>query len=332
MFRKKIVTFGGGTGHFYLLDGLKRYNDPSLITAIVGSWDSGGSSGRLRSELGILPPGDIRRCILALMEDPDQQKVAQRLFDDRLDDLEGALKGHSFGNLIGARLDHMFRGQDRGTDAERALFRIRAKIMPACLTDLKLIAVTEKGISIEGEANIDHRSKRSDFDPNDKIARIHFQTRADANPDALEAIKHADKIIFSPGDLFTSVLPHLLVDGVKEALRASKAKIYFVLNIMTKPGETDGFAASNFLEKTVFYLGDKNRLDYVIVNNTRINSEILNIYKAEGQELIKFDEERCRSVVPKTKIVKTKLVKYLAKEHLLRHDSERLANTILSLN
>lgn len=329
MFRKKIVTFGGGTGHFYLLDGLKHYNDPSLITATVGSWDSGGSSGRLRSELGVLPPGDIRRCILALMEDSDQQRVAQRLFDDRLDDLEGMLKGHSFGNFIGARLDHMFRGQDRGTDAERALFRIRAKIIPACLTDLKLIAVTEKGINIEGEANIDHRSKRPDFDPDDKIARIHFQTRADANPRVLDAIKHADKIIFSPGDLFTSILPHLLIDGVKEALCASKAKIYFVLNIMTKPGETDGFTASNFLEKTAFYLGDKNRLDYVIVNNTRINSEILNIYRAEGQELVRFDEERCRSVVPKAKIVKTKLVKYLVKEHLLRHNSERLASMVL---
>lgn len=331
MFRKKIVTFGGGTGHFYLLDGLKRYNDPSLITATVGSWDSGGSSGRLRSELGVLPPGDIRRCILALMEDLDQQRVAQRLFDDRLDDLEGTLKGHSFGNFIGARLDHMFRGQDRGTDAERVLFRIRAKIMPACLTDLKLIAVTEGGISIEGESNIDHRCKRPDFNPNDKIARIHFQTRADANPHVLNAIKHADKIIFSPGDLFTSILPHLLIDGVKEALCASRAKLYFVLNIMTKPGETDGFTASNFLEKVVFYLGDKSRLDYVIINDARINFEILNMYKAEGQELVKFDEKRCHSVVPKAKIIKTKLVKYLTKEHLLRHDSERLAKTILSL-
>lgn len=332
MFRKKIVTFGGGTGHFYLLDGLKRHNDPSLMTAIVGSWDSGGSSGRLRSELGVLPPGDIRRCILALMEDPDQQRVAQRLFDDRLGDLDGMLKGHSFGNLIGARLDHMFRGQDRGTDAERALFRIRARIMPACLTDLKLIAVTEKGITIEGEADIDHRCKRSDFDPHDKIARIYFQTRADANPNVLDAIKHADKIIFSPGDLFTSILPHLLIDGVKEALCKSKAKIYFVLNIMTKPGETDNFIASHFLEKIAFYLGDKNRLDYVIVNHARINSEILNMYRAEGQGLVRFDEKRCQNVVPKAKVVKTKLVKYLAKEHLLRHDSERLAEIILHLS
>ncbi len=331
MLRKKIVTFGGGTGHFYLLDGLKRYVYPPFITATVGSWDSGGSSGRLRTELGVLPPGDIRRCILALMEDQDQQRVAQRLFNDRLDDAQGKLKGHAFGNLIGARLDHLFRGQDRGTDAERALFRIRAKIVPACLTDLQLSAVTEKGITIEGEDGIDNRCKRSDFDSKDKIVRIHFQTRADANPDVLEAIKDAGKIIFSPGDLFTSILPHLLIDGVREAICASKAKIYFVLNIMTKPGETDGFAASNFLEKFAFYLGDKNRPDYVIANNGRINPSIASIYRAEGQEVVTMDEQRCRIALPKAKIVKAKLAKYLIKEHLLRHDSDHLVKAILGL-
>ncbi|KKT76804.1 MAG: hypothetical protein UW73_C0037G0002 [Microgenomates group bacterium GW2011_GWB1_44_8] len=123
-YAQKIVTLGGGTGHFHLLDGLKRINDPALITAVVGTWDNGGSSGRLRTELGILPPGDIRRCLLALMEDERQQEVAQRLFDDRVGD-------HSMGNLIGVSLDHIFHGQDRGTDAERELFRVRGQILPA---------------------------------------------------------------------------------------------------------------------------------------------------------------------------------------------------------
>jgi len=144
-YRERIVTFGGKTGHFQLLNGLKKYNDTSLITAVVGTWDSGGSSGILRSELGVLPPGDIRACLLALMEDAEQQRIAQRLFDDRLKEASGPLKGHSLGNLIGVRLDHIFHGQDRGTDAERALFRIRSQVLPATLTDLNLVGMTKKG-------------------------------------------------------------------------------------------------------------------------------------------------------------------------------------------
>ncbi|OGM28805.1 hypothetical protein A2962_04975 [Candidatus Woesebacteria bacterium RIFCSPLOWO2_01_FULL_39_61] len=331
MYNQKIVTFGGGTGHFNLLNGLKRFNNPTLITAVVASWDSGGSSGRLRTELGILPPGDIRRCILALMEDDEQQKVAQRLFDDRLEKSDGFFKGHSLGNLIGARLDHIFHGQDRGTDAERTLFRISAKILPATLTNLQLVGITKEGINIEGETNLDYRSRRSDFDPKDPIVRIHFHTRADPNPRVLKAIKDADKIVFAPGDLFTSILPHLLIDGVKEAISSSKAKLCFVLNLTTKPGETDAFNASDYLEKLVFYLGDRNRLDYIIVNTKVLRGEIVNIYKSVGQELIKVDEKRCKSLAPKAKIAKAKLGDYSRKEHLLRHNSEKLAKTILRL-
>jgi uncharacterized cofD-like protein len=164
-FRQKIVTFGGKTGHFQLLNGLKKFNETSLITAVVGTWDSGGSSGVLRSELGVLPPGDIRACLLALMEDDEQQKVAQRLFDDRLQEAVGPLKGHSMGNLIGVRLDHIFHGQDRGTDAERALFRVKAEVLPATLTDLNLVGMTRRGVEINGETNIDKRGGLKGFDP-----------------------------------------------------------------------------------------------------------------------------------------------------------------------
>ena len=193
-FRQKIVTFGGKTGHFQLLNGLKKINDPSFITAVVGTWDSGGSSGILRSELGVLPPGDIRACLLALMEDDEQQRVAQRLFDDRLEEATGPLKGHSLGNLIGVRLDHIFHGQDRGTDAERALFRIKAQVLPATLTDLNLIGMTKKGHEINGEANIDKRKEKPDFEPKDRISRIYFTTHADSNPRVLEAIKKAENM------------------------------------------------------------------------------------------------------------------------------------------
>lgn len=331
-YTQNIITFGGGTGQFYILSGLRELNLPSSITAVAGNWDSGGSSGRLRTELGVLPPGDIRRCILALMEDSKQREVAQKLFDDRLEEASGPIKGHSLGNLISARLDHIYKGQDRGTDAERKLFRIRASILPVSLTDLELISQTQKGLVIEGETNIDNRKTRDDFDPKDKIIRIYFSAKADPNPKVLEAIEEADKIIFSPGDLYTSVLPHLLVDGVKEAILKSSAKLVFVLNLMTKTGETDYFKASDHLKALLFYLGDPNRLDYMIVNEDHINPEVVGIYREEGQELVVVDEQECKRLAPNLIIVKGNMAKYMEKEHLLRHDGKSLASTILELS
>ena len=278
-YREKIVTFGGKTGHFQLLNGLKKFNDSSLITAVVGTWDSGGSSGVLRSALGVLPPGDIRACILALMEDDEQQKVAQRLFDDRLKEVSGPLKGHSLGNLIGVRLDRLFHGQDRGTDAERSLFRIKGQVLPATLTDLNLVGMTKNGIEIDGETNIDNRCKKPGFKPEDRIMRIYFSTHADSNPRVLAAIKKADKIVFAPGDLYTSVLPHLLIDGVAEAIQKSRAKVYFVLNLIEKEGETDYFKASDFIKAFNYYLGDSGRLNFLIANNRRFDREVVKVYE-----------------------------------------------------
>ncbi len=328
---QKIVTFGGGTGQFHLLSGLRELNNTKFITAVAGTWDSGGSSGRLRTELGVLPPGDIRRCLLALMEDERQRYVAQRLFDDRLEDIAGPLKGHSFGNLMTARLDNIYRGQDRGMEAERELFRVQAKIMPISLTDVQLVAETSKGVQIVGETNIDKRVKNRNYDPEDKIVRIYFDTRADPNPDVIKEIKEAEKIIFSPGDFYTSILPHLLVDEVREAIIKSKAKLIFVINLATKPGETDSFKASDFLKSFLFYLDMPGRLNYIVVNDNHLDREILEIYKEEGQNLVEIDEDEILKLEPKVKIIRGKISKYFKKEHLLRHDPIKLSSTILNL-
>jgi uncharacterized cofD-like protein len=330
MYSQKIVTFGGKTGHFQLLNGLKKLNDASLITAVVGTWDSGGSSGVLRSELGVLPPGDIRACLLALMEDDEQQRVAQRLFDDRLEEAVGPLKGHSLGNLIGVRLDHIFHGQDRGTDAERALFLVRGEVLPASLTDLNLVGVTSKGIEITGEANMDKRKDRVDFDPNDRIVRIYFRTHAESNPRVLKAISEADKIVFAPGDLFTSVLPHLLIDGVPEAIVKSKAKIYLTLNLIEKQGETDNFKASDYLRAFAFYLGNSKRLNFLIANTGKFDQETVKVYEGEGKKAVEIDDSECKKIAPKIKIIKENLGEYIKDAHLVRHNSEKLALAILA--
>ncbi|MDO8618978.1 MAG: YvcK family protein [Candidatus Daviesbacteria bacterium] len=329
---KKIVTFGGGTGHFSLLRGLVELNQPDLITAIVGTWDSGGSSGRLRTELGILPPGDMRQCLLALMEDSKQRQVAQKLFDDRLADLSGPLKGHSFGNLIAARLENIYKGPDRGIEAERLLFRIRARVLPVSISELNLMAKLEGGEELEGEESIDLRGQRKNFDPKEKITRIYFETNADPNPETIQAIEDADLIIFSAGDLYTSLLPHLLVNGIKEAIANSKAKIVLVLNLMTKRGETDSFKASDYLKTFTYYLGDTNRINYMVANSNGLDAEILETYKREGQEPVKIDTDACKTIAPDLNISTDALAIYHIREHLFRHDSEKLASKILSLS
>ncbi len=331
-YAQKIVSFGGGTGHFSLLRGLVELNQPELISAVVGTWDSGGSSGRLRTELGILPPGDIRQCLLALMEDPKQRQVAQKLFDDRLEEISGPLKGHSLGNLITARLEHIYKGADRGTEAVRLLFRIKARVLPVSLSDLNLIAKLEGGQEIEGETNIDLRAESKTYNPNHKIMRIYFDTNADPNPEVIQAIQDADKIIFSAGDLFTSVLPHLLVNGVKEAIISSKAKVILVLNLMTKKGETDSYKASDYLKSFLSYLESQDRINYIIANTNGLNEEVLSIYEKEGQEVVNVDEEAVLALSPSIKIRKAPLAVYHVREHLLRHDPMLLATNILELD
>lgn len=331
-FKQKIVSLGGGTGHFSLLRGLVELNQPELITAIVGTWDSGGSSGRLRTELGVLPPGDMRQCLLALMEDPKQRQVAQKLFDDRLADIPGPLRGHSLGNLISARLEHIYKGADRGIEAERLLFRIRARVCPVSISELNLMAKLEGGEELEGEATIDLRAEKSDYNPKKRITRIYFETNADPNPQAIAAILDAEKVIFSAGDLYTSVLPHLLVGGIKEAIEQSKAKVILILNLMTKVGETDNFKASDYLKAFTYYLGGNDRIDYMIASENSMDAEILKVYKKDKQQPVDVDEEACKKIAPKTKIVKKPLALYHIREHLFRHDPEKLASAILQLS
>lgn len=330
---QKIVTLGGGTGHFSLLRGLVDLNEPEMITAITGTWDSGGSSGRLRVEMGVLPSGDTRQCLLALMEDDAQRQVAQKLFNERFKDTEGPLKGHALGNLIQSQLQLLYQGADRGLDAARALFRVRAQIVPISLSDLQLNAKTVEGNILEGETLIDTRGEETNFDEKDQISRIYFDSTADVNPKALEAIANADKIILSPGDLYTSILPHLLVNGVAEAIMSSKAKVVFVLNLMTKRGETDSYKASDFLKSLIFYLGNGAKIDYILTNDNSatITPEVEELYSKEGQKIVKIDEQECKTLAPNAKIVKSSLAKYSPKEHLFRHDPEKLAEALLNL-
>ena len=326
MYNKKIVVLGGGTGQFNLLRGLVKLNKPEFITAIAGSWDSGRSSGRLRTEMGILPPGDARQCLVALMEDPTQQEVAISAFNDR------SINNHALGNLIIAVLERIYHGPDRAMEKMRKLFLIRGKVIPISLTDLELNALLQSGKELQGEEEIDSHQTKRNYNPKDRITRVFFTKKAEPNPLALKAIKEADIIIFSSGSLYGSILPHLLVDNVQKAISSSKGKLVFILNLMTEEGQTQGYSASDHLNALFYYLGDKKRLDYMIVNKKRIDPKVLRIYKREKQESVILDEERCKKLVSKLIIVQKDLASYLPKEHLLRHDPYKLAHAILDLN
>ena len=325
MHAKKIAVLGGGTGQFNLLRGLVKLNNPGYITAIAGSWDSGRSSGRLRTEMGILPPGDARQCLIALMEDPKQQEVAIASFNDR------SINDHALGNLIIAILEKIYHGPDRALEKARRLFRIKGSVLPVSLKDLELNALLQSGRELNGEEDIDHNAKRADYDPKDRIARIFFSDKPESNPAALKAINRADIIVFSSGSLYGSILPHLLVEQVKKAIVSSKAKLVFILNLMTEDGQTQNYRASDHLEALLYYLGKDRRLDYMIVNKKRLDPKVLKIYKKEKQEPVKADEERCQKIAPHTRIIQADLASYLPNEHLLRHDPTKLAKAILDL-
>lgn len=325
-FSKKVVTLGGGTGQFNLLRGLVKLNKPKYITAIAGSWDSGKSSGKLRTEMGILPPGDERQCLIALMEDPAQQEVALAAFNDR------SINNHALGNLIIAVLEKIYHGPDRALDKARELFLIRGKVLQVSLKDLELNAILQSGQNLTGEEQIDHNALRPNYNPKDRITRIFFAEKPEPNPLAVKAIEETDLIIFPSGSLYGSVLPHLLVDKVRKAIVSSKAKLIFVLNLMTEDGQTQQYQASDHLEALFYYLGDKKKLDYMIVNKKRIDPKILRIYKKEKQDPVEVDEERCKKLAPNLKIIYQDLASYLPQEHLLRHDPEKLAQTILELD
>lgn len=325
-FNKKVVTLGGGTGQFNLLRGLVKLNKPEYITAIAGSWDSGRSSGKLRTEMGILPPGDARQCLIALMEDPQQQEVALAAFNDR------SINDHALGNLIIAVLERIYHGPDRALEKARELFLIGGKVLQVSLKDLELNAVLQSGQNLSGEEQIDHNGLRPNYNPKDRITRIFFAEKPEPNPQALKAIEAADLIIFPSGSLYGSILPHLLVDKVQKAIVSSKAKLIFVLNLMTEDGQTQQYKASDHLEALFYYLGDKKRLNYMIVNKRKIDPKILRIYKKEKQDPVEVDEEKCQKLAPNLKIIYQALASYLPQEHLLRHDPENLAQSILELD
>lgn len=306
----KIVAIGGGTGIPTLLRGLKNYT--SNITAIVTVADDGGSSGRLRWELGILPPGDIRNCLVALAE---TETLMDEVLNYRFTQGEG-LEGHNLGNLVLAGLTQLTGSLDVAIRELSRVLAVRGKVVPSTLGNAQLCAEYVDGTIVEGESRIPANGK--------PIKRVFLNTKCRIVPEAREAIKNADLIILGPGSLFTSVMPNLLVEGMVDALKDSKASIIYVCNIMTQSGETDGFTVSDHLQALINHM-KCSLIQYVVVNKSGIASDILRKYEEENSFPVKTDRKAIEKLG-----VKVLEGRMLNRSNLARHDGEALARLIIS--
>ena len=316
---KKIVVVGGGTGNHTTLSGLK--NEACTVTAVVAMSDDGGSSGRLRDELGQLPPGDVRQCLIALAADDRAGALMRQLFTYRFSAGNG-LVGHNFGNLFLTALAEITGNTATAIEEASRILRIQGTVLPVTLTRSTLVAYLQDGSRLMGESNIDLRSDNLDV----AIDYVYLEPKAFAYPPVLAAIEGADAIVMGPGDIYTSVLPNLLVDDVADAIRNSRAKKIYVCNLMTKRGESDGFKSSDFVRLIYEYLGTTVPLDFVVVNNAPFPERTLRKYIASGQYSVEIDLEETQTMV--SHIVQAPLV---SAGIYLRHDPTLLAKTIMSL-
>lgn len=316
---KNIVVIGGGTGSYNVLSGLK--NTPYRITAVVAMTDSGGSSGRLRDEFGHLPPGDLRQCLLALSPDDHSSMLLRQLFNYRFDKGSG-LDGHSFGNLFLTALTEITGGTEAAIREAGRLLGIKGQVLPVTLTNVTLGAKLKNGKEVLGEANLDHRI----VDPDVAIDYVFLKPNAFVYPLTAQTIENADAIVIGPGDLYASVIANLVVDGVPRAIQRSRAKKIYICNLMTKHGESDNYKASDFVSEICSYLGSQTALDYLIVNNAPLPEKILARYTPTGSYPVEFDEKECKRLVPG--VLATDL---LAVGQFVRHDSQRLAEAIMSV-
>ncbi len=320
-----VVAIGGGTGLSTVLRGLKHHvTEPARpaqfrpeitrLTAIVTVTDEGGSSGRLRRDFRILPPGDIRNCLVALAED---ERLLTQLFNFRFSSGHG-LRGHNLGNLILTALTHLTHDFAKAVRLTSEVLAIRGEIFPATLSDVHLKAARTDGVVIRGERSITKTRV--------PIQRLHIvPSRCQPLPETLAAIHDADLITLGPGSLYTSLVPNLLVQGIAAEIARSRAVKVLVCNLMTQPGESRGYSAADHLRALHEHAGRK-LFDYIVLNTRPLSGALLKRYAAERAAPVEMDLDAVRKLG-----VKPVCANLLLEDHVARHDSRRLARLLLSL-
>jgi len=312
--KQKILTIGGGSGQFTLLSGLRDIEEIE-ITSVVSMVDSGGSTGRLRDELGVLPPGDVLKCILALSpyRDIARKILLKRFVSDK------RLKGHNAGNMLLTMLSRYTGSFPRALQALAEILEAKGTILPVTVEKATLVAELTDGSRIFGEGAIDLPRGNQRGKIRDVFLVPHHSDHISVYPPALEAIEKGDYVLIGPGDLFTSIIPTLIFPNVKKALQATKGVILYIINIMTKFGETHNFKAQDFVEKLEEVIG--KRVDGIIYNTEKPNEEIIKPYIEQQAEFVEFDEDdefwKTRNIFSSDLLENSIGV--------IRHDSKKLA-------
>jgi uncharacterized cofD-like protein len=329
MKNKNIVTIGGGTGSFTLLSGLKKY--PVNISAIVSVADDGGSTGVLRDELGVLPPGDARQCLVALSDSTD---ILRQLMGYRFE--EGSLAGHNFGNLLLSALEKIRGNFALGVEEAAKILKIKGEVIPVTDKNVKLQIELRNRKILSGQFQLDQNEELRRIG----LKRIFLKSKVEAYRKAIDRIKNADHIIIGPGDFYGSIIPNFLVSGIRESIRRSEAKVIFILNLTNKKGQTENYDLSRYVEILEGYIG-KGRINIVVENNKQPDIHLVRKYeRREGKgSIVKVEGgiEAGGIKIISADLIQKKSVKFKKADRIsktrsfIRHDSEKLARTIIKI-
>jgi len=315
---KKVTVLGGGTGTFVVLTALK--SKPIDLGVIVSMMDSGGSTGRLRDQLGVLPPGDLRQCLVALSEAP---LLWRQLFLYRFE--SGDLEGHNFGNIFLSALEKVSKNYEQVIKTVSYVLKIKGEVIPVTFEKTNLVAKYENGVTLEGETKID-----TNYSEKSKIIETYLKPTVEANPNALKRLAESDYIIVGPGDLYTSIIPVLLVSKIRDTIKKSKAKIICVLNLMTRSGQTPNYKASDHIGDLNRYLGKK--IDFVVVNDGKIPEDVLKWYIDHNENVVLDDLDQEKEIIIKANLIsKIKFSKEnsdILMRSILRHDPKKLSEVL----
>lgn len=318
--RGNVVLFGGGTGSFTLLQALKKHTD--TLSAIINMCDDGGSTGVLRDELGVLPPGDVRQCLVALSDNPE----VRNLFNYRFS--KGRLSGQSLGNIILSGLELQYGSFAEAIEVASRLLHITGKVVPATLDNHQLL-LHDGDVAVQGETAV------AEYVFNNREATIELKPRARINPVAQAAIANADIIVIAPGNIYCSILPVLAVDGVAQALSGTRAKVVYVANLVNRPEHTTGWHVVDYVEQIERYIGI-GRVDLVLYNTATIAQILREKYASEGELPVLTDRYRFQEIqatargdrLVAAEITKQDPADTLLKRTLIRHDAERVCELI----
>ena len=325
---KNVITIGGGTGSFVLLSGLKKY--PINLSAIVSMADDGGSTGVLRDELGVLPPGDVRQCLVALS---DSSETLRKLMNYRFEN--GGLKGHSFGNIFLSALEKITGNFSNGIAEASKILNVKGEVIPVTENNTNLFLELKNGKKLKGQNEINHNFEIERIG----IKKIYLAPKAKANKRALKKIREADLIVIGPGNFYCSLVPNFLVSGISEAIQKSKAKVIFNCNLVNKKGHTEKFTLNKYVDLVNYYLGGK-RIDFITFNTKKPSASLIDRYKKSREMLVRFEEnEKIKikqgiifsDLLSQEKVVHNKADKIFAVRSFIRHDSDKLAKIIMKV-